>query len=189
VITHLDLTLIIQVILFVAFLAVLNRLFYKPMATVLQTRAGRVEAGLRAAEESQRQTEEAQREVQRQLEEARAQARGIIAAAGKAAEEQRQALLAQARTEADALIAHARTEIQRERQAAVADLQRQVSQIAILAASKVVGKPLDSAAHRALAERTVDEVGAERSLAQHGVAGRPVAGVGAGREIGQQPDS
>ncbi len=149
-IIHLDATLIIEVILFGIFLALLNRVFYRPISALIQQRAARVEAGQRADEESQRRTEETRQEIQRQLDQARAEAQGLIAAVTKDVAAQRQAMMAQAKDEADA---QAQEAIRGERQAAIEQLRRETGQIAILAASKVVGVSLDTAANRELADR------------------------------------
>jgi len=161
-IIHLDATLIIEVILFVIFLALLNRLFYQPLSTVIQQRAEHVEEGLRADEESQRRAEETRQEVRRQIEQARAEAQGLMAAVTKDVAAQRQALMAQAKDEADAQVRQAQEAIRHERQAAIDELRRESGQLAILAASKVIGVSLDTAANRELADRAVADVGGLR---------------------------
>ena len=166
-IIHLDATLPIEVALFLLFLWVLNRLFYQPVSAIARERVERIEAGLRAAEESQRRAEETQREVQRRLDEARAEARTIIASAGKDAEAERQSLMAQAREQAEALLQQARVEIQRERQAAVDRLRREVGALAVLAASRVVGNSLDTAANRARADKVITDL-ADEAVAEVG---------------------
>lgn len=159
---HIDLTLIVEVVLFLLFLWVLNMVFYQPLVRIFQQRAERVEAGLRAAEESQRRAEETQREVQRQLDQARQEAQGLMAAAHKEADAERRTLMEQAKGEADTLLQSAREDIQRERDAAVDQVRRETGAIAILVASKAVGTSLDTAANRALAERTIAETGGVR---------------------------
>jgi F-type H+-transporting ATPase subunit b len=154
---HIDFTLIVQVVNFLVFFALLRIILYRPLMAVFQERAKRIEQGLRAAEEAQRRAEETQREVQRRLEQARLEAQSMIAAAAKEVAAQRQILMAQARTEADALLAEAQAAIQRERQAAVEALRREVVPLAILAASRVAGRPLDTPAARELAARAVAE--------------------------------
>lgn len=152
---HFDLTLIVQVILFLAFLAILNRVFYRPIAALTLQRAERIEAGQRAAEESRRRAEETQREVQRQLDAARAEAQRMIAAVNKDVAAQRQTLMDQAKEQADAMVGQARDEIRSERQAAIEDLRREAIPLAMLVASKVVGRKFDNAADRDIAGKAV----------------------------------
>jgi len=159
VITHIDLTLPVELILFAIFFALLNVLFYRPASAVFRQRNQQIEAGQRAAEEAQRRAEETAREVQRQLDAARVEAQGLIAAANKDAGAQRQRLMDEARQQADALAQQAREGIQEERRAAVELVRREAAPLAILVASKVTEQPLDTQANRELADRAVAEAG------------------------------
>ncbi|MCA1599114.1 MAG: F0F1 ATP synthase subunit B [Chloroflexi bacterium] len=152
---YLDLTIIVQVILFLLFLALLNVVFYQPLAKIFRERDARVEAGQRAAEESRRLSEETQREVRSQLDAARVEAQGVIGAATKDAAAQRQALMEQAQAQANTLIEQARQEIRSERDAVLDQLRRETSALAILVASRVAGRSLDNAANREVAESAV----------------------------------
>jgi F-type H+-transporting ATPase subunit b len=156
---HIDWTLITQIIAFLAFLWFLNRVFGKSIAAMLQQRADRIEAGLRAAEENQRRAEQMHHETQRQLDEARAERQSIVAAANKAAEAQRQALIAQARGEADALVQRTQAAIQRERQAAVDELRREAGRLAIVAARRLIRDALDARTSRELADKAIVDIG------------------------------
>lgn len=153
--TYFDLTFFVQLILFGVFFYLLNVLFYQPASRIFRERSERIEAGVRAADESRRRAEETGREVQRQLDEARAEAQRLIAAAGRDAGARRQTLMTQAQQQADALIAQAQEEIRAERLAAVDQLRREAAALAILVASRVAGRSLDSMANRAVAEQAV----------------------------------
>lgn len=161
-IIHINFTLFVEVILFLAFMWLLNRIFYQPLSAVFRERSARVEAGLRAAEESRRGAEETQRAVQQRLDEARNEARAAIAMAGKEVNAQRQALLAETREQANALVQQAAEEIRQERQNALEGLRREAGELAILAASRVVGSSLDSTANRQVADRAIADAGGVR---------------------------
>jgi len=75
--------------------------------------------------------------------------------------------MAQARAEAETLLQQARGEIQRERQAAVDRLRREVGALAVLAASRVVGSSLDTAANRARADKVITDL-ADEAVAEVG---------------------
>lgn len=161
-IIHIDATAVVEVVSFLVFLYLLNVVLYQPMMAVFRQRSERVEAGLRAAEESNRRAEETQREVERRLKEARVDAQGVIAAATKEATAHRQSVLEQARAQGESLVQQAQEEIRQERAAAVAVLRREVVPLAILAASRIVGNSLDNEANRAVADRAVAEAGEMR---------------------------
>ena len=157
-----DWVLIVQIITFVVFMWILYRLGARPIAGVLRQRSDRIAASLRSAAESERRAAEIQQETRRQIEQARGEAQSILDSARKAAEVQRQALLEQARSDAAALLQRARDGIERERQAAIDELRREAGRLAVIAATRVVGSALDETANRALADRTIVEVGGVR---------------------------
>jgi F-type H+-transporting ATPase subunit b len=75
----------------------------------------------------------------------------------KQAEDLRKELEAKAREQAEALIVKARAEINQEREKAVQDLRLQVADLAVSAASRIIGESLDAKKHRQLIERAIEE--------------------------------
>jgi F-type H+-transporting ATPase subunit b len=155
---NINLTLIVQIVMFLLLLWVLNRLLYKPLGTMFTERTRRIEQGLAAAEQSRLQAEETQRQIQKQLDQARVDAQEILRQANRAADTMRESLTQEARAEAETIVRRAQAEIQRERQAAIADLRRQAGDLAILAASRVVGQSLDTDTNRRLVETAIGEI-------------------------------
>jgi F-type H+-transporting ATPase subunit b len=162
VIIHIDLTAVTEVVSFLVFLWLLNLILYQPLMAIFRQRSERVDAGLRAAEESNRRADETRQEVERRLNAARVEAQSIIAAATRDAATQRQSLLEQARAQGESLVQQAQEEIRQERAVAVEALRREAVPLAILAASRVVGSSLDSEANRAVADRAIAEAGEMR---------------------------
>ena len=80
-----------------------------------------------------------------------------VARAVRAGEEVKQKAQQEARQEAEALIARARTEIQRERDEAIDELRKEVADLTILAAGKVIDRSLDKEAHRQLIDKVLEE--------------------------------
>lgn len=161
-IIHIDLTFIVELLLFGGFFFLLNRVFYRPFLAVSRQRTAQIDAGVRAAEESQRRAEETARLVQQQLDGARAEAQGIIAAANKTAATNRQTLLEGAKTQTDVMLEKARGEIRTERGAAVEQVRAEVAPLAALIAARVTDGALDSRDNRQTAERIVAAQGGEQ---------------------------
>jgi len=162
VIIHIDLTFIVELLLFGGFFFLLNRVFYGPFLAVSRQRATQIDAGVRAAEESQRRAEETARLVQLQLDGARAEAQGIIAAANKTAATHRQTLLEEAKAETDVVLEKARGEIRAERVAAVEQVRAEVAPLAVLIAARVTDGALDTQDNHQKAERIVAAQGGEQ---------------------------
>jgi F-type H+-transporting ATPase subunit b len=121
-------------------------------------RTRRIEEGLAAAERSSVAAAQAQQMIASQLEEARRQAQEILQQAAKSADAMRESLAQEARTEADTIIRRAQAEIQREQQAAITEMRRQAGELAILAATRVVGQSLDNEINRRLVESAIGEL-------------------------------
>jgi F-type H+-transporting ATPase subunit b len=71
------------------------------------------------------------------------------------AESLREQMVTEARSEAQKVIERGKVEIDRERQAAVDELRRVVADVALLAATRVVEKSLDTADNRRLIEEAI----------------------------------
>jgi len=152
-----NLTLLIQDIAFIVLMVLLVRYLYRPITSVLEARTRRIQEGLRAAEEAKRDREAAEKEYQLRMEAARREGQGLLDRIAKQGEDLRKELEAKAREQADTLIARARAEIQQEREKAVQDLREQVADLAVLAASRIIGESLDAKKHRELIERAIEE--------------------------------
>ena len=152
-------TLIAQLVIFLVTLGFLYRVAWGPLLTILEARRKRIQEGVEAAEQAKRDREAAQREYQTRLEEARREGQRILDRIAKEGEELRKELEAKARQDAEGIITRARAEIEQERQSAVQDLRRQVADLALLAASRIIGESLDEKKHRELIDRAVEEAG------------------------------
>jgi F-type H+-transporting ATPase subunit b len=150
-------TLIAQLLIFLVTLAFLYWVAWGRLLGIFQARQKRIQEGLEAAEQAKRDREAAQRDYQARLEEARREGQRILDGVAKQGDQLRQELEAKARQEAESIITRARSEIEAERQRAVQDLRRQVVDLAMLAASRVVGESLDGTKHRQLIDRTIQE--------------------------------
>jgi F-type H+-transporting ATPase subunit b len=139
----------------------LQRLLWGPITKVLQARADRIRDGLEMADAAKREREQMQVEVERLLNEARREASALAERTTKAAEAAAAEIRVQAKTEGDRLRERARTDAEQLHQQALAQLRGEVASMAVLAASRILGKEVDANTHRALIERSLDEAGSE----------------------------
>lgn len=145
--------LAIQAFNFLLLLYLLNRFAYRPVVGMFDARASRIRTDLESAQ-AMRDEAEHDRTVRRdQLNKARDEARSIIEEANTVAARLREQALIDAEATVAQMLSRGRDEIAREREMAVAELRRDVANIAILAASQVVQRNLDTADSR----RLVDE--------------------------------
>ncbi|HSO92890.1 MAG TPA: F0F1 ATP synthase subunit B [Candidatus Dormibacteraeota bacterium] len=152
-----NLTLLVQVLAFIVLMLLLARYLYRPIQQVLEARTKRIEEGLKAADEAKREREAAGRDYEKRLDEARREGQALIEHVTARSDQLRKELEAKAREQADAMIEKARSEIQQERKRAVEDLRRQVGDLAVLAAGRVIGENLDAQKHKQLIDRAIEE--------------------------------
>src|SRR5438874_1768545 len=121
---------------------------------MLSERRARIEQGLRDAEQARLDRESAEAERLAALAEARREAKEILDRSQKVAQETRDADIAATRAELERMRERAEEDIEAEKQRAIADLRQEVANLALEAASKVVGESMTDERHR----RLVDEL-------------------------------
>jgi F-type H+-transporting ATPase subunit b len=152
-------TFFAELIAFILMILVLGRWVYPRIIKAATERESKIEAGLRAAQESEERLSKVQAQVEQTLEEARAQAREIINRSHGEATGEAKEVLDKARTDAEALIERARTEIGGERDRAIQDLRNEVSSLVVAATQRLLGETIDAKAHQRLIDEALTKVG------------------------------
>lgn len=137
---------------FLFFLFIIWTVAFKPISGMLTSRRERIEQGLKDAEQARADRESAEQERKAALAEARREANEILARSQKVAQETRDADIAATREELDRMRTRATSEIEAEKQRALADLRAEVADLALAAASKVVGETMNDARQHRLVE-------------------------------------
>lgn len=149
--------LLAQVINVAILFVILYLVAYKPMMRMLDERSRRIKESLAQADSVREQATHAELEVKKQLEAASRDGQEKIARAVRIGEEVKQKAQQEARQEAEALITRARSEIHRERDEAIDEVRKEVADLTILAAEKVIDQSLDKPAHRRLIDKVLVE--------------------------------
>ena len=137
---------------FLLFLAIIWTFAFKPVSKMLDDRKTRIEQGLKDAEQARRDRESAESERVATLAEARREANDILARSQKVAQETRDADIAATKEELERLRVRAAAEIEAEKVRALTEVRAEVADLALLAASRVVGETLTSDRERRLVE-------------------------------------
>jgi F-type H+-transporting ATPase subunit b len=143
----------IQAFNFLLLLFILQRVAYKPLVNMMDARSARIRNDLDEARKLREEGERDRETYRAQLNRARDEARAILDEANTVAARIREQAIVDAEAQNQVTLQRARNEIEREKSAALAELRREVGDIAIQVATKVVGRSLDSADQR----RLVDE--------------------------------
>jgi F-type H+-transporting ATPase subunit b len=137
---------------FLVFAVILYLAFGKQVSGMLAARRERIEQGIRDAEQARRDRESAEQERLATLADARREANDILARAQRMAQETRDADVTATRQELERMRARASEEIEAEKARSLAELRGEVADLAIQAASRVVGESMNDQRQRRLVE-------------------------------------
>ena len=138
---------------FLLFLAIIWTFAFKPVSRMLEDRRSRIEQGLKDAEQARADRENAEAERVATLADARREANEILARAQRVAQESRDADIAATKEDLERLRARAAADIEAEKVRAIGELRTEVADLALQAASQVVGETMTGERER----RLVDE--------------------------------
>lgn len=147
--------LLSQVISFIIVLVILWRWGLPAITKTLDKRQQVIREGVENAERAKRDLDEATARSEQILLEARRQAQETIAQAAKAAEAEANRIREEARSQAEQINRQQIERIQQEAARARAEISRLVVNLSINAASRVIGKSVDSNDNRRLVEEFV----------------------------------
>ncbi len=135
---------------FLLFLAIIWTFAFKPVSRMLADRKARIEQGLKDAEQARRDRESAEEERVAVLSEARREANEILTRTLKVAQETRDADISATREELERMRVRATAEIEAEKTRAITELRAEVADLALAAASRVVGETMSDERQRRL---------------------------------------
>lgn len=142
--------IIVSTLNFAVLLVILSVFAFGPLRRMLEERRTRIEQGLRDAEQARRDRENAEAERVETLSEARKEANEILTRAQRVAQETRDADIAATKEELERMRERATGEIEAEKQRAIAELRGEVADLALAAASRVVGESMTDERQRRL---------------------------------------
>jgi F-type H+-transporting ATPase subunit b len=155
---NINLTLIGQMLAFVAFVIFCMKYVWPPILAAMQEREQKISDGLAAADKASHDLELAKEKAVERLKEAKEEASGIIEAANRRAnqiiDEAKEAAVA----EADRVKASAQAEIEQETNRAREQLRSQVAALSLAGAEKVLGASIDAAAHADIVDKLAAEL-------------------------------
>jgi F-type H+-transporting ATPase subunit b len=157
-IINLDKSLIIQGVNFLILLYLLQRILYKPLLAKMSERTEAIKQSLAEAQRARAEAARQQEENVERLRAAHAEAASIRAAALKEAAEEQRKLVEAARAEAARLIESTRAQMEADIRRAREELRREVADLAIGAAEKLIRKSLDDADHRRIVAEAVGQL-------------------------------
>ena len=151
-------SLIVQMLVFVAFIGLTMKFIWPPMIKALETRRKNIEDGLSAAEKGYKELKCAETKVKEVLLEAKIQAAQIIEQANQRANHIIEAAKNKAREEETQFLQLARSNIEQEYNIVKAELLKQVSDIAVAGAQKILQREINKENNNHLINELVSEI-------------------------------
>ncbi|WP_420465225.1 F0F1 ATP synthase subunit B [Panacagrimonas sp.] len=143
----LNATLIFQMVAFALFVWFTMKFVFPPITKAMDDRKAKIADGLAAAEKGARSLSDAAAQSEEALKQARVQAQEILAGANKQATNLVEQAKVQAKTEADRIVAAAGDEVARETAKAREELRKQVGELAVLGAAKILKREVNAQTH------------------------------------------
>lgn len=153
-----NLTLVGQMITFVIFIWFTMKFVWPPIVKAMKDRQDKIAAGLAAAEQGEQALQVAKQEIAGQMQVAKAEAGKILEQAHQRAVHIVEEAKTQARQEGERLLQLAQEEIKREYSQARADLVKQMANIAVIGAEKILGREVDRASNDRLIDELVEKM-------------------------------
>ena len=155
---NINLTLVIQMVVFGLTVWIAMKFVWPMLQGPMEERAKKIATGLAAAEKGQLDAAQAEARAESVVREARDRANHILDAASKRSNEIVEAAKQSAQTEGDRLIASAKQQIELEASKAREELRKQVAELTVRTAAKVLGREIDPAKHAEILGKLATEI-------------------------------
>ncbi|MSR47499.1 MAG: ATP synthase F0 subunit B [Planctomycetes bacterium] len=137
---------------------VISKFAWKPLIAALEAREKKIEDGILKAERAEAEAKRAAAETEAKLREAFVKADQIVEETRARGEKLAKELESEARSAADKVLQRAREEITLAKQQAVEEMRVLAVDLALEAASSVVGRAMNQDDHRRLAGAAIDQM-------------------------------
>ena len=137
----------------------LKKLLFKPVLGIIEARENDIRENLAQGERAKKEGLTLKSEYEEKLSLAKEQGQEIIKQATLRAEQKEAEIISTAKQEAQSLKEKASKDVEQERQKVMNEIKSDISNIALLAASKVIEKDIDKSKHEELINNFIKEVG------------------------------
>jgi len=153
-----NLTLVVQMLVFAAFVWFTMKFVWPPLEKALKERQDKIADGLSAAERGRKELELAQHRVKDELKQAKAQASEIVDKATKRAAGLIEEAKEDAKLEVQKQAKLAQEQLQQEVNRAKDGLRKQVAQLAVVGAERILKQEIDAQASSKLLDNLIEEI-------------------------------
>ncbi|MFH1611116.1 MAG: F0F1 ATP synthase subunit B [Patescibacteria group bacterium] len=144
-----------QLINFLIVLIILWRFVYKPIVKMLDERSEKIEKSMKQADEIEKRVSEIEKEKDRIITETQKQAQEIIQKAHAQGQARQEEIILSAKHEVERIIEKGKSQLGDEKTAMMKELRKDIIDIALKAATRILQDQVDETKSKSLAEETV----------------------------------
>lgn len=152
-----------QIITFLAGMAILWQIAYKPISGIFRQRADKISADLAAAEKTRGDSELLKADYESRLAQLAEQAQQMLSQTVKEAQAVREEILNNARDQSQEMLKRTVEQIKQEKQKAVKELRQQVLEVSLLVAEKAIGETINADLQRRLVDQVFAQIEVENN--------------------------
>jgi len=157
--------LLTSLVSFAILLFLLYRFLYAPLSRMMRERSQKIKDSLEAADKARAEAADAGDKIEQDIKEARKQAAEIIADARVSAQKFAERENERARRQVEETLKEAQADMERQKATLVAEVRQEFSELALLAAERIVRAKLDRKTNQNLIESVLDEAARQRDNA------------------------
>ena len=156
---NLDWSIIWNIVNILVLFLLLKHFLFGPITKMMESRTAEIENNLKDAEEKNRKAEALGAEYEKQLADAQAEAAKLVQEAKERGQKEYDEILKNADQDARTAAARAHTQLELDREQMLRQVQGNMTELVLAAASKLSQKEMDGEADRRLVDSLLSEVG------------------------------
>ena len=155
-------TLLFQIINTIIIFLVLRHFLFKPVTEFLEKRTQTIQDQLANAQERNDEALALKAQYEEKLAGIKEERNEMLKEAVRRGEERGETLIQEAREEIRKMEERSRVDLEREKTKAINEFKNQISELAVLAAARIMEQELDPKRHEAMIQEFIEEVGKEK---------------------------
>ncbi len=152
-------TIIFVLLSFLILMFLVKKFAWSALMGIMEKREEKIANDLDSAENSRISAQKLEQERQLALQNSRNEAMNIVTTAKSSGEQSRQNILQEARNDADRIKEKTREELQREKETAMRDMQKDIANLSMDLAAKILNQELSKDAHAQLIDDYIAQLG------------------------------
>ncbi len=153
---------VFQIVNTIILYLVLKKFLFVPVTEFIQGRQDEIQNSYDDADKMNEEAESLKQEYEEKLDNVKEEGQEILIEAQKKADERGSEIIKESKEEASKLKEKAEKDIEFEKKKALNDMKDEISNIAMMAASKVLGNEVDESKNKQLVDDFINEVGESR---------------------------